>query len=153
MPDRLAGDAARQRTRKLAAAEERAQRGGMKEATPAAPMFQRSALVSRLIITLSAWLAAFLIVFTLVALLREQLDSLPLAARLLVISGVLVVAMVNLVEPLLKGLAARLGGGDPRMRDVPGVETSLHWGAGPDWREGCPRQRAARSGRGTDRRH
>jgi len=57
--------------------------------------------------TLGAWLAAFAVVLTLLTLLRHELNSLPLALRALVISGVLVVLMVNLVMPLLNLAIAR----------------------------------------------
>jgi hypothetical protein len=110
MPSPLGEEAARQQAREVTAAAQGGRRGGRKQAPSSASRFWGSPLISRVAITLSAWLAAFLIVFVLVALFGEQLDSLPLAVRLLVISGVMVIAMVNLVEPLLRRLANRFVG-------------------------------------------
>jgi len=59
------------------------------------------------LMTLGAWLVAFAVVLTLLTLLRQELNSLPLAIRALVISGVLVVLMVNLVMPFLSMAIAR----------------------------------------------
>jgi antibiotic biosynthesis monooxygenase (ABM) superfamily enzyme len=47
--------------------------------------------------TLGAWLVAFLVVLALLTLFGDELGSLPLALRALVISGLLVALMVNLV--------------------------------------------------------
>ena len=58
--------------------------------------------------TVIAWLVAFLVVMALLTLFREQLASLPVALRALVISGVLVTLMVNLVMPVLGGAVVRL---------------------------------------------
>ena len=63
--------------------------------------------VAMVLMTLGAWLVAFAVVLTLLTLLRHQLNSLPLALRALVISGVLVVLMVNLVMPFLNMAIAR----------------------------------------------
>jgi antibiotic biosynthesis monooxygenase (ABM) superfamily enzyme len=60
---------------------------------------QRS--LARVATTLGAWLAAFGVVVALLSLLGDELASLPLAVRALVMSGVLVALMVNLVMPLL----------------------------------------------------
>jgi antibiotic biosynthesis monooxygenase (ABM) superfamily enzyme len=57
--------------------------------------------------TLGAWLVAFLVVTALLNLLRDELASLPLGVRALVISGVLVALMVNLVMPALSAAIAR----------------------------------------------
>ena len=57
--------------------------------------------------TLAAWLIAFLIVMLLSTVLRDQLASLPLPLRALVLSGVLVVLMVNLIMPLISTALAR----------------------------------------------
>jgi antibiotic biosynthesis monooxygenase (ABM) superfamily enzyme len=59
------------------------------------------------ITTLAAWLAAFLVVLTLLTLFRDELGSLPLALRALVISGLLVTLMVNVVMPVLSAAVAR----------------------------------------------
>ena len=56
---------------------------------------------ARLVTTLAAWLAAYLLVLALLSILRDELGSLPLAVRALVISGVLVTAMTTLVMPAL----------------------------------------------------
>jgi antibiotic biosynthesis monooxygenase (ABM) superfamily enzyme len=57
--------------------------------------------------TLGAWLVAFLVVTGLLTLLGDELGSLPLGLRVLVISGVLVALMVNLVMPVLNVAVAR----------------------------------------------
>jgi antibiotic biosynthesis monooxygenase (ABM) superfamily enzyme len=57
--------------------------------------------------TLAAWLVAFLIVTAILTLFGDQLESLPLALRALVISGVLVALMTNLVMPVLSAAIAR----------------------------------------------
>ena len=66
--------------------------------------------------TLGAWLVAFLVVLALLTLLGDELGSLPLALRALVISGLLVALMVNLVMPVLSAALARWLAGPPRMR-------------------------------------
>jgi antibiotic biosynthesis monooxygenase (ABM) superfamily enzyme len=57
--------------------------------------------------TLGAWLVAFLVVTALLTLFGDELASLPLALRALVISGILVGLMVNLVMPVLSAALAR----------------------------------------------
>jgi antibiotic biosynthesis monooxygenase (ABM) superfamily enzyme len=57
--------------------------------------------------TLAAWLAAFLVVTGLLRLFGDQLGSLPLELRALVLSGVLVGLMANVVMPVLNAAAAR----------------------------------------------
>jgi antibiotic biosynthesis monooxygenase (ABM) superfamily enzyme len=52
-----------------------------------------------MVTTLGAWLVAFLAVTALLALFGDELESLPLRFRALVISGLLVALMVNLVMP------------------------------------------------------
>lgn len=64
--------------------------------------------------TLGAWLIAFLVVTSLLELFGDELGSLPLALRALVISGVLVALMVNLVMPVLSHVVARWVAGSPR---------------------------------------
>jgi antibiotic biosynthesis monooxygenase (ABM) superfamily enzyme len=66
--------------------------------------------------TLGAWLVAFLVVTALLALFGDELGSLPLAMRALVISGLLVALMVNLVMPVLSAAVARWLADPPRMR-------------------------------------
>jgi antibiotic biosynthesis monooxygenase (ABM) superfamily enzyme len=51
--------------------------------------------------TLAAWLVAFLVVTTLLTLFGDELASLPLALRALVMSGVLATLMANLAMPVL----------------------------------------------------
>ena len=51
--------------------------------------------------TLLAWLAAYLIVTALLLVAGPWLESLPMAMRASLISGVLVTAMTNLVMPVL----------------------------------------------------
>ena len=64
-------------------------------------------LPARLEMTLAAWLVAFLTVTALLELFGDELASLPLALRALVISGVLVTLMANVVMPLLNSAIAR----------------------------------------------
>jgi antibiotic biosynthesis monooxygenase (ABM) superfamily enzyme len=66
-----------------------------------------------LLITLAAWLVAFLVVLALLTLLGDELKSLPLALRALVISGVVVSLMANLVMPVLNVAVARALAGRP----------------------------------------
>jgi antibiotic biosynthesis monooxygenase (ABM) superfamily enzyme len=66
--------------------------------------------------TFAAWLVAFLTVTTLFTLFGDQLGSLPLALRALVISGVLVALMVNLVMPVVGVAIARWLAGPPQTR-------------------------------------
>jgi antibiotic biosynthesis monooxygenase (ABM) superfamily enzyme len=70
--------------------------------------------------TLGAWLVAFLVVIALLSVFRDELGSLPLALRALVISGVLVALMVNLVMPMLSVAVARWLGGSPQTRSPSG---------------------------------
>jgi antibiotic biosynthesis monooxygenase (ABM) superfamily enzyme len=79
--------------------------------------------------TLAAWLIAFLVVLTLLTLLGDELGSLPLALRALVISGLLVALMVNLVMPILNAALARWLAGPPRIRPKrarPGTKCGGH---------------------------
>lgn len=62
---------------------------------------------ARLLITLAAWLVAFLTVTALLELFGDELAALPLALRALVISGILVTLMANVVMPLLNSAIAR----------------------------------------------
>jgi len=62
----------------------------------------------RIAVTLLAWLAAYLIVTLLLLVARHWLESLPVAVRALLISGVLVTAMTNLVMPALGRVSARV---------------------------------------------
>jgi hypothetical protein len=64
--------------------------------------------------TLAAWLVAFGVVTALLTAFGDELASLPLALRALVISGVLVALMVNLVMPVLNVAVARWVRGGPR---------------------------------------
>jgi antibiotic biosynthesis monooxygenase (ABM) superfamily enzyme len=76
--------------------------------------------LARAVTTLGAWLVAFLVVTALLTLFGDELGSLPLALRALVISGVLVALMVNLVMPVLNAALARWPAG-PR-RAPPGAD-------------------------------
>ena len=64
-------------------------------------------LATRLLMTLTAWLAAYLIVTLLLLVAGPWLESVPVAVRALLISGVLVTAMTNLVMPALGRAYAR----------------------------------------------
>jgi antibiotic biosynthesis monooxygenase (ABM) superfamily enzyme len=75
--------------------------------------------------TLAAWLIAFLVVMALTMLFNEQLASLSLPLRALVLSGVLVALMVNLVMPLISAVVARRFAPRPARRvsrECPQVE-------------------------------
>jgi hypothetical protein len=61
----------------------------------------------RVLTTLAAWLVAFVVVTTLLTVFGDQLRSLPLALRALVLSGVLVTLMANVAMPLLSSALAR----------------------------------------------
>jgi antibiotic biosynthesis monooxygenase (ABM) superfamily enzyme len=74
--------------------------------------------------TLGGWLVAFLVVTALLTLLGDELGSLPLVLRALVISGVLVALMVNLVMPALNAAIARWAAGPPRPRPAGGRSSS-----------------------------
>jgi hypothetical protein len=81
--------------------------------------------LARLVMTLAAWLVAFLIATALLRLFGDELGSLPLELRALVISGVLVALMANLVMPALGAAIARwMSGGPPaqvRRLDLPRI--------------------------------
>jgi antibiotic biosynthesis monooxygenase (ABM) superfamily enzyme len=66
----------------------------------------------KVLTTAAAWLVAFLVVMTLLTLFGEELQSLPLPLRALVMSGVLVILMANLVMPVLGPAIARRMKGD-----------------------------------------
>jgi antibiotic biosynthesis monooxygenase (ABM) superfamily enzyme len=72
--------------------------------------------LARVATTLVAWLVAFLVVTGLLTLFGDELGSLPVAVRGLVISGVLVTLMVNVVMPTFNGAVARRFAGPPRSR-------------------------------------
>jgi uncharacterized membrane protein len=61
---------------------------------------------ARLATRLAAWMAAFVVVMALLSVLGDELDSLPLAIRALIISGVVVTIMTTVVMPAL-GVAVR----------------------------------------------
>jgi antibiotic biosynthesis monooxygenase (ABM) superfamily enzyme len=66
--------------------------------------------------TLVSWLVAFLAVTALLTLFGDELGSMPLALRALVISGLLVALMVNVVMPVLSAGLARWLAGARRTR-------------------------------------
>lgn len=70
--------------------------------------------------TLAAWLVAFLVVTMLLTLFGDELGSLPLALRALLMSGVLVALMANLVMPVVSAaIARRLAGSPPTQASTP----------------------------------
>jgi antibiotic biosynthesis monooxygenase (ABM) superfamily enzyme len=71
------------------------------------------------LMTLGAWLVAFVVVLALLTLLGDELESLPLALRALVISGVLVSLMANLVMPVLNVAIGRWLSSGPRGGSPP----------------------------------
>jgi antibiotic biosynthesis monooxygenase (ABM) superfamily enzyme len=64
--------------------------------------------------TVAAWLVAFGVVTALLTVFGDELATLPLALRALLISGVLVGLMVNLVMPVLSVAVARWVRGAPQ---------------------------------------
>jgi antibiotic biosynthesis monooxygenase (ABM) superfamily enzyme len=66
-----------------------------------------SRLVARLVTTVLAWVIAFLTVLALLTVFGDQLSSLPLPLRALVISGLLVILMANLVMPVVSRAISR----------------------------------------------
>ena len=83
--------------------------------------------LAQLVMTLGAWFVAFAVVLALLTLLGDELASLPLALRALVISGVLVSLMVNLVMPFLNVVIVRWLSGVPmssRPQERPSVALS-----------------------------
>ena len=64
--------------------------------------------------TLGAWLFAFVLVTALITLFGDELASLPVPLRALLISGLLVALMVNLVMPVLSNAVARRLAAPPR---------------------------------------
>jgi antibiotic biosynthesis monooxygenase (ABM) superfamily enzyme len=76
--------------------------------------------LAKLVMTLGAWLVAFVVVLALLTFLGDELQSLPLALRALVISGVLVSLMANLVMPVLSVAIARWGGRATRRKRASG---------------------------------
>src|SRR5262245_59216610 len=79
--------------------------------SPAPPRWQ-----VQLVMTLGAWLVAWLIVAGLLTYFGKQLASLPIGVRALVMSGLLVALMVNLVMPVLSAAIARFGSRRARPR-------------------------------------
>jgi hypothetical protein len=81
--------------------------------------FRARPWLAPLVTTLAAWLVAFLVVTTLLTLFGDELGSLPLALRALVMSGVLVALMANLVMPVVGGAVARWVAGSARTQLPP----------------------------------
>jgi antibiotic biosynthesis monooxygenase (ABM) superfamily enzyme len=65
-------------------------------------------MLARLATTLATWLVAFSIVRTLLELFGHQLATMSPTLRALLLSGTLVVLMVNVVMPFLGPRIARL---------------------------------------------
>ena len=57
--------------------------------------------LARLVTTLAAWAAAYLVVLVILTVLGRQLTALPVPLRAAVISGVMIAVMLNLVMPTL----------------------------------------------------
>lgn len=83
------------------------------------PAFRARPWLAPLLTTLAAWLVAFLVVTTVLTLFGDELGSLPLALRALVISGVLVTLMANVVMPVVSGAVARWVAGSARTQGSP----------------------------------
>jgi hypothetical protein len=78
-------------------------------------------LLARAVLTLAAWLVAFLTVALLLTLFGKQVQALPFLLRALLISGVLVAFMVNMAMPVLSVAVARwvAGPAGPPRRRIP----------------------------------
>ena len=63
--------------------------------------------LARIVMTITAWPFAFLTVLVLFTVFRDELGSLSLATRALVVSGVLVTLMANVVIPVLSDVVNR----------------------------------------------
>jgi antibiotic biosynthesis monooxygenase (ABM) superfamily enzyme len=71
---------------------------------------------ARLATTIAAWMAAFGVVTALLSVLGDELGSLPLAIRALIISGVVVTMMTTVVMPALSVAIGRSLGDSKRER-------------------------------------
>jgi hypothetical protein len=96
--------------------------------------------VAKVTMTLAAWLVAFAVVMALLTLLGDELESLPLALRALVISGVLVSLMANLVMPILSVAIARwlTSRPIPALPPGEGSRACAHEGSAEKGRERSP---------------
>ena len=74
--------------------------------TPSPP-HRVPAWLARVVMTITAWPFAFLTVLALFTFFDDELGSLPLATRALVVSGVLVTLMANVVIPVLNDVVHR----------------------------------------------
>jgi antibiotic biosynthesis monooxygenase (ABM) superfamily enzyme len=90
----------------------------MRPTEEAAPSDARPWLV-RLVTTLAAWLVAFVVASVLLTLFGDELQTLPLALRALLISGVLAALMANLVMPVLSAAVARWIPGSAQTPSAP----------------------------------
>jgi hypothetical protein len=68
----------------------------------------RRQLARRIVITLAAWVAAYLLVTLVFVVGGDQLAGAPAPVRFLVVSGVLVIVMVNVLMPFLGRTVGRL---------------------------------------------
>jgi antibiotic biosynthesis monooxygenase (ABM) superfamily enzyme len=103
--------------------------------------------LARLAMTLAAWVVAFLLVLALISVLGNELGSLPLAVRALVISGVVVTVMTGLVMPALNVAVGRWLA-RPTRRPEPAMELPTQSG---DERELRDREPADRPTQGSAR--
>jgi antibiotic biosynthesis monooxygenase (ABM) superfamily enzyme len=62
---------------------------------------------TKIAMNLLAWVSAFLIILALFALFGDQLQARSLPVRALIISGVMVILMLNVVIPALRRLVSR----------------------------------------------
>lgn len=68
----------------------------------------RRQLARRIVITLAAWVAAYLLVTLVFVVGGDRLAGAPAPVRFLVVSGVLVIVMVNVLMPFLGRTVGRL---------------------------------------------
>ena len=97
------------------------------------PALRTHRWLAQAVTTLAAWLVAFAVVTALLTLFGNELGTLPLALRALVISGALVALMVNVVMPALSDAIGRwVDGQDPPSRPArehPRLDTLPDWPA------------------------
>lgn len=77
---------------------------------------------SRLLTTLAAWLAAYLVVMAIYLVWGSGLAALPTWARALVLSGILATFMVNVAMPVIQRLLSagrRVGATEHRVNSGP----------------------------------
>jgi len=78
--------------------------------------------LTRLVTTLAAWAAAYLVVLVILTVLGRQLTALPVPLRAAVISGVMIAVMLNLVMPTLNKFISSWLATAPALRERAGTQ-------------------------------